>query len=221
MLNKEYQNNVHNYDINEQERAFEYKKRVAKLCEIGLNSDDIYAWHGTSIEAIIHLANYGNLPSDSVHGDRFFYAPSRDYSGLPLGVRPQLEAEGYAMSLSAEYYVISQLPFKIKDRAIFNNIFDFDEALEKFINNEVIPNNFNEQLFRQLVREAYEKRKGVVITLSKRITENYKEIGGDTLEDCDQSIITENGLPIQFITGIKPLGQYERSELDKIQKEVS
>ncbi len=51
-----------------------YMVRTVELFEHGI-AETPYAWHGTSVEAIIHLAQFGKLPSEGTLGDTLFYAP--------------------------------------------------------------------------------------------------------------------------------------------------
>ncbi|MEA3464360.1 MAG: hypothetical protein U9R14_04815 [Patescibacteria group bacterium] len=209
----------------EQREVLNYNKRVAKLFETGLNSEDIHGWHGTSIEAILYLAKHGRLPVSGLYEDTLYYAPKES-----LSIKAQDHASMYANDLAKEYFVLNQLPFEVKNRELFSGIFDHEnyddetrklveDDLKKFIAEEVIPNNFDENTFRNLVREA-NKRKGVIISLSERITQDYEEHGGDDMDLEDMSIQTKKGLPIQYITGIVPLGLTERKELEKIKQQT-
>jgi len=213
-------------EIKEQKESLKYSKRVAELSEIGEKSEDIHAWHGTSIEAISYLAKHGRLPVGGLYEDTLYYATNKS-----MHIGAQDHASMYANDLAKEYFVLNQLPFEVKNRQLFSGIFDnknYDDEtrklvendLRKFIEEEVIPNNFNEDIFRILVREA-NKRNGAIISLSKRITQDYEEHMGDDMEFEDMCIQTKDGLPIQYITGIVPLGPTEREELEKIKQQAT
>lgn len=213
MVAREQNNQFESLEYPEKKKSLEYKRKIAELFKIGLNSDDIYARHGTSIEAVFELAKSGKLPTSlSSEGD-FFYVPENAVFEDPTESVSK-RTEQYANTLAAEHYVQNQLPFKVKNESSFANMFDFEDELEKFIKEEAIPNGVKEEFVRRLVKEASDKRKGVVITLSKSIAQNYKEVRGDDPEDM--MITAKDGLPLKYITGIIPLGQYEQDVLKKI-----
>lgn len=219
--------NIEDFQSIEQKKSLEYKRKIVELFEIGETSEDIHAWHGTSIEAILYLAKHGRLPISGLSEDTLYYAPKEF-----MHIEAKEHASMYANELAEEYYVLSHLPFEVKDYNLFSGIFDnenynadckefVENDLKKFIKKEITPNNFDEKLFRSLVTEAPKKCKGVLISLSKRIAQDYEEHGGDDMDFEDMCIQTKDGLPLQYITGIVPLGQYEREELEKIKKQVT
>ncbi|TRZ77631.1 hypothetical protein D4R87_02350 [bacterium] len=226
MENKESINQTESSQTIEQEKTLEYKRKIVELFEIGEKSEDIYAWHGTSIEAILYLAKHGRLPISDLNESALYYAPEES-----LRIEAKEHASMYANKLAEEYYVLNKLPFKIKDYKLFSGIFDHEnydteckefveDDLKKFIKKEIIPNNFDVELFRLFVAEAPKKCKGALISLSKSITQDYEEHMGDDMEFEDMCVQTKDGLPLQYMTGIVPLGQYEREEFEKMKKEV-
>ena len=74
-----------------------------------------------------------------------------------------------------------------------------------------------EQTIVNLVKEAKQKRRGIVLTLSHRLKKDFKERANRG--DDQRSVVTSGGLSLEYITGIKPLGQYEQDRLEKFQKE--
>lgn len=191
--------------------TLEHKKRIAQLFEIGLNSDDVYAWHGTTIEAIQHLAETGKLPASGSYGDKFFYVPE----GIGSYEGDQQQAETYAGINAVKYYLLNKLTFKPRNMENFMHMFVNDELFDEFIQ-EATENGMTEKDIRRIIREAEARRKGVLLTLSKRLKEDFEEISegfGD--EHC---VITQGGFSIDYITGIEPLGQYEWEELEKLQQ---
>lgn len=196
----------------EKEFALEYKKRIAELFEIGLDSNDIYAWHGTTIEAIQHLARTGKLPASGSYGAELFYVPE----GIGSHEGDQQHAEVYAQWNATKYYILERLKFKPGDMEKFMYMFDDDKLLNEFIH-EAMEHGMDKKDVRHLIREAEVKRKGVLVTLSKRMKEDFEE-KADVADD-QRSVITSDGLPLDYITGIEPLGQYEWEELEKLQQE--
>ena len=48
-----------------------YARKVVALFEAGIEPHP-YAWHGTSVEAILHLAETGHLPASREYGAEFY-----------------------------------------------------------------------------------------------------------------------------------------------------
>ena len=190
-----------------------FTKRVAELFEVGLESNDIYAYHGTTAEAIKYLATHGRLPSSGSYGAEVFYVPE----GIGSSEGDQQHAEHYASWNALKYFILERIPFRPSNMEKLMYMFD-DEDLENEFLEEAAKHGVNKRQLHNLIREAERTRKGVLVTLSRKMVADFEERAG---VDVDQrSVITPQGLPIEYITGIEPLGQYEWDELEKLQKEA-
>lgn len=196
---------------------FPYIHKVAELFEKGLDVDEeAYGYHGTSIEAIEHLARTGVLPSTASYGGRFYFIPQG--VTVAFGQTDEEHAESYSEINAQKAYVLSRLPFRPSDMETFHNLFDApDETDMEIFFEEAEKHNFSRGDLSKLLTECRkQKRRGIVLTLSPKIKEEFK-----VEEDVDseqRSIATEGGLPIEFITGIDPRGEYEYGVMMKIQE---
>ena len=195
---------------------FKFGSQVSRLFEEGLNSEDVYAYHGTSIEALTHLAKSGRLPSNGSYGTDLFIAPV-------IPGEDQLDhAKVYANWNGAKYYVLESLPFRPKNMERFMWLIsdpDPEDPKLKEVFEEAAQHGIDEDKLKQLVKEGNASRKGVVLSLSRKLIEDFKEEPDPDAPSADdqKKITLKDGLPIDYITGIEPIGQYEWDELVKIQ----
>ena len=83
---------------------------------------------------------------------------------------------------------------------------------------EAAQHGVDKRTINRLFREAEITRKGVVISISKRVKEDFEV---KPVDRDQKSIVTLSGLTIDYITGIEPLGKYEWEELEKIQQNTN
>lgn len=197
-----------------------FAKEVFQLSKIGLESEDIYAFHGTTIEAIQYLSQHGTMPHSQFYGREFYYAQLNPKSRkeVDFDYESQLEhAEFYAEWNVWKYYVLERIGFVPSNMSgfMYMEIDGQGDRLYKEFLEEAAEHGISEETIRKLIEEAQNSRKGVVVTLSKRVKKDFKE----TKVDTDQrSISAPSGLPIEYITGIEPLGEYERGILEEMGK---
>jgi len=189
-----------------------FGSQVFELYQKGLDPN-YYGIHGTSVDAILYLARYGAMPIDGDTDSMFYYyKKSEDSNHL---------CDGYANTNSKIKYVLNRLRInEFTHYSIygfdFDYIFDYPDQLDALIAQEIIPRRIN-PVFAKWIFDQVKKTKGVLITISDDISENFQVLPGD---DCDFCVETENGLPIDFISGIQPLGDYEKQVLDRMQKYI-
>lgn len=197
-----------------------FAKDVFQLFKVGLDSKDIYAFHGTTIEAIQYLSKHGTMPHSQFYGKEFYYAQLNPKSrkDVDFNYESQLEhAEFYAEWNVWKYYVLERLGFVPSDMSGFMYM-DIDgqgDRLYKEFLEEAEEHGVNDEAVRSLIKEAENNRKGVVVTLSKGVKKDFKEA---EVDEDQRSISTPSGLPIKYITGIKPLGEYEKELLEQMGK---
>ncbi len=206
------------------EAVKESARKVAELFESGLDrEDEAIGVHGTSIEAIMYLAEHGKLPPGARTPGEFYY--------YPLG--KGFDAVDRAKKIYADwnvmkYYISSKLPFKL-DKGLY-------EELSQFI----LLNGDSKEDYPKLLRmcnrhgiterqlsawgeEARSQgRKGVVILLSKDILKDGYKVSEDKTgsDDNEARFSIKRGLPLKYIIGIEPVGNYEYKKLEELQNKV-
>ncbi len=214
-------------EINDSDGIENRKKKLASLFESGLDSEDCIGYHGTSLEALEYMIEHGYLPgnSDQDKINAIHFYPLRSafkdvHSNTPLEENVVKEAAGYASDISGEHYFLKKLniPFdneetRLKSRYLVigcpNDPSDPNAEYNYFLKMGVDKRALDEALF-----EA-RKRKGVVLSFNNEIVKSFKIMPGDP---GDLKIITPNGLSLDYISGIEPMGQKEWDYLEKLQK---
>ena len=187
---------------------FKYRLKIKELFHTGLDSDDILAYHGTSVKTIEHLARTGRTPITGFTGNEFCFAMITEEHSKSH----QLDhAMHYAEIVGIRRYVLDKLPFIAQERGEIFSL-EEEETMEAILQQGEQYNLTERHLFK-LTKEAERNIKGIVITLSHKLKDNFK-----FLYDTDEShrIIIPNGLNIDFISGIEPLGQYEWDTIESI-----
>jgi len=177
------------------------------LYQKGLDSD-YYGIHGASVDAIVYLAQHGVMPINGSLDKRFYYYKN-----------PAETVSHYARDNGLDFYVSNRLGINA-----FNQTYTFDQMiqyfpqLDFFLDNEIRPRNLNTE-FTSWIALSSNKCFGVIVAVLPTIETDYCETDGDD-KGHDYCIETENGLPLQYISGILPLGDYERYVLDRIKKYI-
>jgi hypothetical protein len=195
------------------EMPHNFSMEVSRLFELGIQ-DTPYAWHGTSVDAILYLAEHGELPASGSSGSEFFFAP--EY--LAPGEQEE-HGKHYAWWNASKVYITQKLPFEVKDKERFMYMFEDDELLESFIKEEASPHGITEEQLVGLFKETTAQCEGVLLGISSSITQDFKE-GAFAGKDQKSVIIPQGGLPIKYITGIEALGQYEWDQLITVQESL-
>ena len=111
--------------------------------------------------------------------------------------------------------MLQQLPFTPKDVLGLTFILTSADARAAFLE-DAHEHGMAEAEARQLWKDAAHLRKGVVVGVSEDIAHDYPE---DASMDEDQrSVPLEIGLPLKYITGIDPRGDYEWRQLVALQE---
>lgn len=204
-------------------------KKLIDLFEMGLDSDDCIGYHGTSLEAIEFMIENGQLPGGKFgHIDSddswLYFSPKEpmrdDYKGRGLD---QLEdAKGYAEDIAQGHSLLKQLGLDIGNK-------DFEIKARHLATND--PNDLNDpdaeynfflglgiekKLLDKSIKKA-RKQKGVVLGLSKKGLSDQTILPGDKGGE-DMRVHVPNGLSIDFLSGLEPLGDEEWDYFEKLQE---
>lgn len=176
-----------------------YAARTIELFENGI-TETPYAWHGTSVEAIIHLAQRGRLPAEGTLGNSFYYAPEAANPG-----EQERHARVFAEHEAKYRFLLSRLPYDPADKQTLK----FSEPVDVDFDDIVVPEGVTHGITPRTMELLYyeaRKYKGILIGVTEAVTQ-YGEIT-TAIEDERYAIIPE-GLPIEYITGIEPLSDHE------------
>lgn len=213
-----------------------YLEQVKKLAEEGIDEEqnNVIGYHGTSIEAIAHLAQFGKLPANGHwRGKIFFWSPE-----------VLKEKEGTAMKIAADYahlngirwHVFKQLLDQglVLEDKLRSDFLSMWESIMEIDSNGIrlcpysVANEDTEEYdatvatlegqsimshkdFVLLYEEIYSTRRGVVLGIADSISCLKPSDGGC----ADLVVSASQGLPIEHICGIEPMGQFEWGEIIK------
>ncbi len=189
-------------------QKMEYLQAIKKLYEsdVDIDSEDVFGFHGTSIEAISYLAIHGRMPTTGLLGTDFHfttrttvgydpYDEARKYAGIN-GFRNILLAELKAASVQLDSAFISDILLVAEEGFKCNpDIYSRLKACLKFK---------YDHHFDRHIESLRSKRKGVIIGVKKRILD-LKPFSG---VDEDLVVKVSNGLPIDYISGIDAIGKF-------------
>ncbi len=184
--------------------------RTIELFENGI-SETPYAWHGTSIQAIIYLARHGKLPAEGTLGDSFYYAPEAANPG-----EQEQHARVFAEHEAKYRFLLSRLPYDPTDKQTLKFSDPTDVDYEEIIIPEAIKHGMKPRTVELLYYEG-RQFKGVLIGVTEAVAA-YGELT-TAIEDERYAIIPD-GLPIDHITGIEPLSDHEWDILTGLQEDI-
>ena len=212
-------------------------KRVIQLFEAGLDSPDCIGYHGTSLEAMDFLIEHGHLPgggydkgstTDIPDGEKYlyFFPKKSEFSKHELAdsfledEEILEETKGYSQGIAGSHYLLKKLGLNIDDqdlefkaRCLTGRIpIDAEEEYQHFIGLGI-----NEKVLDKTIEEA-KKRRGVILVLSKKVLESHVISNGDE-EGGDLRILIPEGLTLEFLSGIEPVGQEEYRYFATLQKQ--
>jgi len=189
--------------------GYPYAKEILRHVELGI-SNTPYAWHGTSTEAIIHLAKTGCMPVSGSFNNKFFYAPEYMKPGEQRSC-----AAMYANHNADKLRALARLSFVPLDMEEFMHVLmDLGpgDSVNRFIGNEINPIGEDPAEVLKILREEIGRTTnsdgqgvamGTIIGIDAQIAQDYvEEFGYD-----DHVAITfpeGTSLPIKYITGIEP-----------------
>ncbi|MGV8172066.1 MAG: hypothetical protein ACP5OA_05220 [Candidatus Woesearchaeota archaeon] len=184
--------------------------------------------HGTSIEATIHMLETGVFDYKIHREDKaqryknyLYFAPNgRYFERNNIGVdvdectwkNSLSEAEIYAKWVADDHYIQSVAGFRPEYISELCEGWNWD--IEKLLLPEFKLHGFNSVYLRKLLKDT-DKRKGVILGFNEKILEKNIEKGRDAphKEVC---IYLPNGISIEYISGIQPIGEIEAQILRNI-----
>ncbi|MDP3882518.1 MAG: hypothetical protein Q8Q48_00475 [Candidatus Staskawiczbacteria bacterium] len=204
--------------------------QLVRLFEVGLDSKDCIGYHGTSLEAIEFMIENGHLPGGKFKhidsGENWLYfspkEPMRDdYKGK--GVDQLEDAKGYAEDIAQSHFLLKQLGLDIENKNLEikarylatndpNDPHNPDAEYNFFIGLGI-----DKKLLDSSIKKA-RKRKGIVLGLSKKGLSDQTILPGDGGGE-DMRVYVPNGLSIDFLSGLEPLGDEEWDYFEKFQNE--
>ncbi len=187
---------------------------VSRLFEIGI-AETPHSWHGTSVEAIIHLAEHGNLPATGSFGTEFYYFPE-ELGDEEVGTA-QFYAGRWAEHNAVKIHVLKRLPFVPRDLGRFMwAVLESGEERDAFLREDAHQHGISMSKLIDMERQARACRSGVVLGLSADIERDFEVVYE---HDNERAVrVDASGMPLQYITGIEPAGHYERDVLIKLQE---
>jgi hypothetical protein len=212
----------------DRENKKEVEEHLVEVFEKGLEDEECIGYHGTSLEAVEYMLEHGHLPgsceADSEYGyekgSLFFYprkAAFPDYPGSENFFDNDEDAirdtKVYADIIARFHYIVKALGLDLgnPEHQYLGRVLgegDSPEA-EEIIAKLITERGKTRQEIKDILRDA-QKRKGVVISLDKKILEKHKlGAGDDSLAGQDLRVICPEGLDFMNISGLEPAGQEE------------
>lgn len=195
----------------------EFLQQVQDLASKGVAHDehDLLGFHGTSVEAVKYLAMHGKMPVQGACENEFYFCPKtgKQYLNGPRG-----EAEKYAGINGVRSYLVGLLKSKGSDlshgdvmkvaesQSVMHCVFEDQEVVR-----DKIMGVLECTTIRQLenyYQKLRNRRRGVLLGIRSSVL----ALGIQKSLDEDLVLITE-GLPIDYITGIEPLGDFEWDQI--------
>lgn len=206
-------------------------KKLVVLFETGLDSNDCIGYHGTSLEAVEFMIENGHLPGgkfehiDSMENWLYFspkYPMRSDYK--EKASNPIEEAKGYAGYIAGSHFLLRELgldidnqEFENKARNLVadtpNDMFNDPEAEHRFFQKMGI----NRESLDLLIKKA-RKRKGLVLGLSEERMSFQIILPGDAGGE-DMRVHIPDGLGVDFLSGLEPVGDEEWEYFEKLQEQ--
>lgn len=201
-----------------------YLRQVKALAEKGVDESDdqIYGFHGTSIEAIMELAIKGKLPVTGQNGTELHFCPKTG-SYEDVGGAYKI-AQDYAKKNAARNRLIRLIKEKVGaiDREFLLEIFIAFDADERWFNfsqkDDVRLRNAvmkclgvtSLREFQRLLQSIESEVGGIILGVRKSIMRLKPHPGA---VDDDLAVEVPLGLSVRYIGGIEPMKQYEWDEI--------
>lgn len=203
---------------------------VPELLEKGLDSGDIIGYHGTSLEAVLKLHETGRMPDGGRCLGEFYFATISDFDGGPADFTRRV----YAPKNAVIHFIISRLPFvpTEEDVQALSEYCDCDVRGKLCQNNQFSKGHadglhsviqkceragLDDLTLNRFFQRAKRERKGIVLTIGNALARDFT-VHTVRNDPEDSYVQVSGGLPIKYITGIEPCGQYEWDVLANLKK---
>lgn len=207
-----------------------YRDRVVELTKQGEPpTAEILGYHGTSIRALGRAALLGRFPTTGAFGKEFYFVPitigrqdgevvdhpeareaALTWGALNARVRFMLENSGTEPS---EPHLATERARKLWEAMIdphFCHTGDVQSMHDLSYGQEIIDAvGLPEERVLELYR-ASQACEGVLLTLATSALREFALHGGDGEGAADNSVMTDNGFPLEHVSRIELVGTYER-----------
>ena len=211
------------------------KRELSKLLDF--NPDDAVAMHGTSIQSVEILLNTGILPSSDNRWKHLrpeimcdykdgclYLVPNKCkfeqfpfYEELQNPKRLWEDVLFYAKFCASRNYIINNLGFELSDdpSAYITGdgwYYPCGEGEKPPLLIDAEEYGLTETEFRQVLEDSVNIPSGVIVYMSDKLFEL------PITSECDTEITVNvpGGISLEYVLGIKPLGDYEAEVLTKI-----
>lgn len=220
-----------------------YAKQIGKLVENAPNTEDIIAVHGTSLDSILYLAENGKFKTNGLTPGEFYFYCVKDFypESSPKKSYEFKEAfekaEHFAQWTTKRHEIhnkIIETGNKIQDKAIK----DYNQELSEYVNysvgisegdcsilDSIIGNDYNLKWDLDKIRMRINKkidtkeRGGFVVYLSKKLFDEFDVIQNiDDWNNDEYFVKSPNGISIDYISGIEPMGKVEWDKMIGFQR---
>ena len=227
----------------------ERERKIADLFEQGLDSPDIMAYHGTSLEAINELIKTGKLPSGKTDGGiGYLYFFRLDHPVPKEWLNGETEQENimggakmYAKDLAHETSMCRILGLDINqdhdflsamERIFWQyqnriNVGRSSELEEKYLRendeNDILAKYIDQYGF-PAIKAAFDEsfqRQGIIIGINQKILAHDVQSAYEELNDEGWRANLPDGLPLEYISGLEPVGQPEYEYFEALQEKYS
>ncbi len=220
---------------------YEKSERIRHLLnafEEGMNSPNIIGYHGTSIETIKYITEYGILPGSEVNKlstskegcpeFSIYYLKSSkkdavifETSGKFYNDKLLKGAADYAEIIATEHYFMSQLGMNLNTnkRITFVDIEEHTKYREQFMKKH----NFSKTQIDVAIKATLKaKPKGVILGISRNALREYSWTETDEGGELAEVVIKiPKGFIYKNIADIEPQGQAEYNYFTELQNRIS
>lgn len=205
-----------------------------ELSKNGVSETDGVAFHGTTVTAILHMAQSGVLPTGLQDGCIYFFPrPSMIHIEHPKCVLPESDIDAYdgcisyAEIIAAECLMLEVLGRGFDSRKIWSEFlfhvlseegeYDIHDNLRNdYYPDEVkaVAENIGVEKLQVVGRRIISQTGGVILALSENVLRDFP-IEEAPPEDDGMRVVCPKGIAINYFTGLLALGDYEEAVLER------
>ena len=210
----------------------ERRKKLVKLFEKSMDAKGSIGYHGTSLEAIEYLIEHGYLPGrkfDNTGSNQnfvYFYPRKSAFpknSKLTGDYIPDEklieDTSTYSKSVAGAHYFMKAFGLDIADSEVEDRagaLLGSGEQNWKPAEQYFLDKGIQKEKLYEVI-ELARKRKGVVLSLKKKILKEHEVSRGD-VEGEDVKIAVPEGLSLEMLAGLEPMGEQEFDYFEKLQE---
>jgi len=217
----------------------ENRRRIYEAFSAGLNSSEIVAYHGTSIQALKRVMETGWQDSDDVRGRKnfpyhyrigdIFVYPIDGRAVLPFRMemftdeKAQEEAGKYAQDIARDHWLGENLgidPFQARNDLFSGELIDDGDI--NFLRRVALAATGREYSWTEACR-LYEKIKtkyGLVVGYSQKILDDGEPLQVREGEGPEKHAVRVKNVDISSLVGIEPLDQESYDYFSSLEAEL-